>query len=230
MIRDPVERRIAEDEIQLLRGLERGDVLLLEAEAWSLRGLRQHGLRAVDAERLARLQLAVQLRRQLARPAPEIRDEHAWARLDQRSQVPIGLRPLGAETLVLRGAPDVRHPPSVLRASARRRGDLRGLLEYRHALPQALVQELQLHRAAGAIEQREREARSLQIRDILVQAGENALARAADAAEVLELRGQRVRRPQVALPRRGILRRPGRARELRGPALQVVFQRGSRGA
>src|SRR2546421_8098654 len=54
-----VERRIAEDEIQLLRGLERGDVLLLEAEAWSLRGLRQHGLRAVDAERLARLQLAV---------------------------------------------------------------------------------------------------------------------------------------------------------------------------
>src|SRR6266446_5556460 len=43
MIREPVQRGVAEDEVELLRRLERRDVLLLEAEARSLRRLRQHG-------------------------------------------------------------------------------------------------------------------------------------------------------------------------------------------
>src|SRR5439155_346823 len=112
VIIDPVQRGVREDEVPGRARREGADVARLEAEP-ALRArprLGEHRLGAVDAERLARRELVVETRGQLARTAPEIHHPHARARADERQQVEERPRALVVEAPVLCGIPEVaRH-------------------------------------------------------------------------------------------------------------------------
>ena len=109
MVGHPVQRGVGESEIEGLRGRELRDVELLEAQPLRPRHLGEHRGGIVDAQRLARSELAVQLERHVARAAAEIDHAHPGPRLDQCEQIAEGLRPLGAEAIVLPGIPRVGH-------------------------------------------------------------------------------------------------------------------------
>ena len=112
VIIDPVQRGVREDDVPGRARREGADVARLEAEP-ALRArprLGEHRLGAVDAERLARRELVVETRGQLARTAPEIHHPHARARADERQQVEERPRALVVEAPVLCGIPEVaRH-------------------------------------------------------------------------------------------------------------------------
>src|SRR5712691_804470 len=97
-------------------------------------------------------------------------------------------------------------PPTRARlgAGARKNGQLFFALADQGAVLQAIVEQVQLHRTAlgvGPVQEREREARALEIGHLLVQPRQGALAGAANATQVLQLAVEGVGGAQVALPR-----------------------------
>src|SRR5205823_12713197 len=106
---DPVERGVREDQVPGRALREGGDVARLEAEPALRERPRpcEHRLGAVDAERLARRELVVETRGQLARAAPEIDHPYAGAWAHERQQVEERPCALVAEALVLRRVPGV---------------------------------------------------------------------------------------------------------------------------
>jgi thiopeptide-type bacteriocin biosynthesis protein len=103
----PVQRGVGEEQVVVARRAQVGDVLAAEAEAVAGEGpaAGQHGLGAVDADGLLRLQVAVQVAGQLTGAAAEIGDAHARGLLDQLEQVEEGLGSLCLEALVLLWVP-----------------------------------------------------------------------------------------------------------------------------
>ena len=67
-------------------------------------------------------------------------------------------------------------------------------------LLQAIAQQIELHRAAfgvGSVEQRQREARALELRDFFMEPRHDALTGGPDPAAMIELARQRLLGPQI---------------------------------
>ena len=109
MIRRPVERGIGEDEVEGRIRRERRQVAPLESQAAALERLRllEHRRRGVEAQRLRGAGAAVQLARQLARPAAEIDGAAAGNRRDEREQVEERAAAFRGEARVDLGVPGV---------------------------------------------------------------------------------------------------------------------------
>ena len=111
MVVEPVKRRVGEDDVIAPVSKPARHVAQLEPQAVAGKdhGAREHRLGAIDPDRLRRLEMAVQLARQLAGPAAEIDGAAARVGLDEVEEVPEGLRPLVLELLVTLWVPGV-HP------------------------------------------------------------------------------------------------------------------------
>src|SRR5262249_52611610 len=104
--------RVREHEVEGVALREGRDVSRLEAHAASgvWRTALEHRRRAVQAYRLARGELPMQLPGQLARPAPEVDDAHVRPGPHEAEEVTERLLTLGAKALVLLRVPGVgRH-------------------------------------------------------------------------------------------------------------------------
>src|SRR6202022_637807 len=102
-----VQRRIGEDQVELLARREPRQVPLLESDAAPRvrAGALEHRLGEVEAQRLTRGERLVQLAREEAGPAAEIDDAQPRLRLHQRQEVAERLLPLPLEAQVLGGVP-----------------------------------------------------------------------------------------------------------------------------
>src|SRR5262249_25866318 len=102
VIGDPVERGVREDEVELRSRCERRYVAAFEPEsaAGSRDGLREHGCRGIETERLRGAGPTVELAGELSRSAAEVHRPAAGDRGDEIREIEERLAALGGEARV----------------------------------------------------------------------------------------------------------------------------------
>jgi hypothetical protein len=110
VIGHPLQGGVGEDEIVISLSRECINISRHETESITSEGRRlgQHCRRAIEAQRLPRVEMDMQLPRQLARATPQIDHPHPRPRLHQGHEIEEGLRSLTAKPAVLLRIPICR--------------------------------------------------------------------------------------------------------------------------